>query len=172
MSLILFCEEIAAPSLLFTFWLDIVLLPRVMFAFGWRVLWWKQTHNICNLCQTVEFLYELYRISPSAHLWVPLFSCLNFFVLGSGSTAQNGAYKGGWALPSPERSHHSGNFGLGVENAAATSLPMHSWKIKTDAGNVMGSSRVTTASNLEKAKKRWRNCPKNFGCCFTMSCHV
>ncbi|XP_016486193.1 uncharacterized protein LOC107806539 [Nicotiana tabacum] len=75
-------------------------------------------------------------------------------IQGSGSTAQNGAYKGGWALPSPERSHHSGNFGPGVENAAASSLPMHSWKLKTDAGNVMGSSRVTTASNLEKAKKR------------------
>ncbi|KAK4338308.1 hypothetical protein RND71_042795 [Anisodus tanguticus] len=73
---------------------------------------------------------------------------------GSGSSVQNGANRGGWALPSTERGHHSGNVGPGVGNAAGPSHPMHSRRPKTDTGDVMGSSRETAASNMEKAKKR------------------
>ncbi|XP_059292338.1 uncharacterized protein LOC132045772 [Lycium ferocissimum] len=73
---------------------------------------------------------------------------------GSGSSVQNGANRGGWALPSTERAHHSGNLRPGVGNAAGPSHPMPSRRAKTDAGNVIGSSRATNASNMEKAKKR------------------
>lgn len=73
---------------------------------------------------------------------------------GSGSGVQNGANRGGWALPSTERAHRSGDLGPGVGNAAGPSHPMHSRRPRTDAGNVIGSSTVTTASNMDKAKKR------------------
>ncbi|KAM3321982.1 putative protein isoform X1 [Capsicum chacoense] len=73
---------------------------------------------------------------------------------GSGSSVQNGANRGGWALPSTEKAHHSGNLGPGVGNAAGPSHVMHSQRPKTVAGNVMGSSKATTASNMDKAKKR------------------
>ncbi|KAK4365254.1 hypothetical protein RND71_016612 [Anisodus tanguticus] len=72
---------------------------------------------------------------------------------GSGSSVQNGANTGGWALLSTERAHHSVNLGSEVGNTAGPSHPMRSWRPKTDAGNVMRSS-VTNASNMEKAKKR------------------
>ncbi|XP_055821363.1 uncharacterized protein LOC129889914 isoform X2 [Solanum dulcamara] len=73
---------------------------------------------------------------------------------GSGSSVQNGVNRDGWALPSTESAHHSGNLGQGVGNAAGPSHPMHSRRPKTDAGNVMGSSKGTTGSNMERAKKR------------------
>lgn len=73
---------------------------------------------------------------------------------GSGSSAQNGVNRGGWALPSTESTHHSGSLGPGVGNAAGSFHPMHSRRPNADAGNVMGSSKGTTGSNMESAKKR------------------
>ncbi|CAN4077890.1 unnamed protein product [Withania somnifera] len=73
---------------------------------------------------------------------------------GSGSSVQNGANRGGWALPSTEGARHSGNLGPEVGNGAGPSHPKHSSRPKTDAGNMMGSSKVATASNMEKARKR------------------
>ncbi|KAL3331203.1 hypothetical protein AABB24_034820 [Solanum stoloniferum] len=76
-----------------------------------------------------------------------------FNLQGSRSSVHNGANRGGWALPSTESPHHSGNLRPGVGNAAGPSHPMHSQRPKTDAGNVR-SSKGTTASNMERAKKR------------------
>ncbi|CAN4127541.1 unnamed protein product [Withania somnifera] len=65
----------------------------------------------------------------------------------SGSSVHNGGNRGGWALP-------SGNLGPEVGNGAGPSHPKYSRRPKTDVGYVMGSSKVTAASNTEKARKR------------------